>query len=290
MSPERVRVVVVMPVGPDDDAVDTIASAQHYLGPSRAILVVDDTGDPSRGAAIDQLGDEVHVIHSSGDPGKTGGLFLKIGAAYRYALERFNFDVLLRLDADALIIGPRPEEDALTKFAAEPELGLLGSFRVRSDGVTRSMASAAKLLRHEAGWLGIRNPPRRRTLRNWLIEARTHGYADGEHALAAAYFHRRECVDDIARRGWFDRAPLNSSKLGDDHLISLLTVAAGWRLGDFGGPDDILALRWRGLPIHPEELLLRQKKITHSVRAWGDMDERAIRAKFAAARRTSLGS
>ena len=38
-------------------------------------------------------------------------------------------------------------------------------------------------------------------------------------------------------------------------LTTLLTIAAGFRIGDFGGPADPLALRWRGLPAHPAELL-----------------------------------
>jgi hypothetical protein len=285
MSLRKVRVVVVMPVGPADDGTDTIRSALHYLGPSRAIVVVDDTGDPSRRDEMHALGSDVHVIPSSGDRGKSGGLFLKIAGGYRYAIERFDFDVLLRMDADALVIGSHPEEDALRAFATHPRIGLLGSFRVRTDGVARDMEPAAKLLRHEAGWLGIRNPWRWRTLRGWLRKARANGYRDGEHALGGAYFHRRECVDHIAMQGWLARAPLASSKLGEDHLMSLLTVAAGWKVGDFGGPDDILALRWRGLPMHPDELLLRQKKITHSTRAWMGMEEQAVRARFAAARR-----
>lgn len=63
------------------------------------------------------------MIESSGDRGRCGGLFLKLGGGYKYALERFHFDVLLRLDADALVIGPRPEEDALRAFATQPRVG-----------------------------------------------------------------------------------------------------------------------------------------------------------------------
>jgi hypothetical protein len=284
MNAEQVRVVVVMPVGPGDDSADSIRSVLHYLGPSRAVVVIDDTRDPGRRDGMEELGPEVHVVPSSGERGKQGGLFLKLAAGYRYALGRFDFDVLLRMDADALVIGPRPEEDAIRAFSSRPGTGLLGSFRVRTDGVARDMAPAARLLRHEAGWLGIGRPARRRMLRGWLREARANGYADGDHVLGGAYFHRRACVDDIARRGWLERAPLAPSALGEDHLMSLLTVAAGWRIGDFGGPEDILALRWHGLPMHPDELLRRRKKITHSVRAWADMEEQEIRATFAAAR------
>jgi hypothetical protein len=75
--------------------------------------------------------------------------------------------------------------------------------------------------------------------------------------------------------------------LADDHLMSLLTVAAGFRIADFGGPEDPLALKWRGLPAHPAELLADGKLITHSVRSWDDLSERQIRSIFAEARATA---
>jgi hypothetical protein len=289
MTPQRLRVVVLMPVGPADDAADSIRSALHYLGSSRAVVAIDDTRDARRRQEMNDLGHEVHVIPSSGERGKLGGLFLKLAAGYRYALRKFDFDVLLRMDADALVIGPRPEEDAIEAFARRPGAGLLGSFRVRCDGAPRDMEPVARLLRHEAGVLGIRRPSRWRLLRRWLQEARANGYLDGDHVLGGAYFHRRECVADIARRGWLDPAPLATSPLSEDHLMSLLTVAAGWDIDDFGGPTGILALRWLGLPMHPDELMRREKKITHSVRTWTDMDEKEIRARFAAAREAVAG-
>ena len=69
--------------------------------------------------------------------------------------------------------------------------------------------------------------------------------------------------------------------------MALLTIAAGFRIGDFGGPADPLALRWHGLPAHPAELLAGVKLITHSVRSWGDLTEGQIRSIFAEARATA---
>lgn len=75
-----------------------------------------------------------------------------------------------------------------------------------------------------------------------------------------------------------------TSNLCDDHIMPLLTVAGGYRIADFGGPADPLALRWRGLPAHPLDLLAAGKLATHSVRSWADLDEQQIRAIFAEAR------
>ena len=43
-EPRRpVRIAVIIPAGPGDDLLDTVASVLRYTDPSRVILVVDDT-------------------------------------------------------------------------------------------------------------------------------------------------------------------------------------------------------------------------------------------------------
>ena len=48
-----------------------------------------------------------------------------------------------------------------------------------------------------------------------------------------------------------------------------------------------MALKWRGLPAHPADLLAAQKLVTHSVRSWADLDEKQIRTIFGQARSRS---
>src|SRR5262249_47995790 len=114
--------------------------------------------------------------------------------------------------------------------------------------------------------------------------ASTHGYTDGEHALGGAYIMSAEAIGTIDRNGWFTRPELGTTSMGEDHITSMLTVAAGYRIGDFSGPDDPMAGKWGGLPAHPADLLARGKLVTHSVRSWGDLSQADIRDIFAAAR------
>jgi hypothetical protein len=67
-------------------------------------------------------------------------------------------------------------------------------------------------------------------------------------------------------------------------IMGLVTVAAGCHLSDFGGPDDTVAARWRSLPAHPDELLAKEKLLTHSVRFLEDLHEPEIRQIFRQAR------
>jgi hypothetical protein len=216
--------------------------------------------------------------------GAYGGLWVKLAAGYRWVLERYEPRILLRLDADALLIGHGLEASAEQAFAESPTVGLLGACRIGPDGGTRDPSWAARHFRAEVGLRGRLHPRRRSTLQYFLRIAHQNDYVDGESALGGAYIHSYQAVSRICKQGWFSQPWLASSKLGEDHIMSLLTIAAGYEFGEFSGPTDPMALKLQGLPAHPADLLAARKLVTHSVRYWRDLNERQIRGIFAQAR------
>lgn len=281
---DRPALAVVIPAGPSDDILDTVASVVAYTEAPRLIVVVDD-GINCKRAALESFSSDVHVMRAPDLPhGTLGNLWMKLGAGYQYALENCYFDVLLRLDADALLIGPGIAEAAAKRFESESDLGLIGSYRVGPDGGLRNWTEAATVLSRECGLRGLDRPRMRRMLREIRSEAKSNGYVGGAQVLGGAYIHSRDAALALKDRGWLDISPLRQSHLGEDQLATLLTVAAGFKVSDYGGPEDPLALRWKGLPSSPQDLLERQKLVVHSVRFWEDMKESEIRAVFAHAR------
>ena len=281
---DDLRIAILIPAGPRDDILDTLASVVRYADPRRVILVIDDTQTLRHsGPEIRNLSSDITVIAAPTDaPGTYGGLWLKLAAGYRWILERYEPRMVLRLDADALLIGEGIEEAAEEAFARASDVGLLGSFQYGPDGGRRDFTPAARCLRSEAGLRGWTHPKRRRWTRRYLSYARMNGYIDGEHVLGGAYIHSYSAIKAIYDRGWFTHLPwLANSKVGEDHRMSLLTMAAGYRIGDFGAPSDPLALCWQGLPAHPRDLLSSKKLVVHSVRYWDDLTEAYIRNIFA---------
>jgi hypothetical protein len=284
----KARVAVVVPAGPgNDDLLDTLDSVVRYTDPDRVIVVIDDVS--RTGASLPDLTavspDIVVFRPPDGLPGdRFTGLWLKLAATYHWLVQHYEPELVLRLDADALLLGPGIEILAGRAFAADPKLGLLGSYRIGPDGAQRDFGWLAHQLRVKAGVLGLVHPRRRAVIRRYWQLARAQGYVDGEHVLGAGVIFRYEAIAAIDRNGWFT-GPWPEVMLGEDHIISMLTIAAGYRIGDFSGPDDPMALKWIGLPAHPDELLARGKLVTHSVRSWQDLDQAQIRAIFAAARR-----
>jgi len=272
---------VVIPAGPRDDAADTLRSVLRWVERPAIVVVVDDTGGGLAGLG----GPPVHVVPApDGAPGGQGGLWVKLAAGMRYALDHADFDLLLRLDADALVLGPGLAGLAAERFAAEPRTGLLGSYRIGPDGAARDWSPARRVLTAECGVRGLRVPELRRLLRGLCAEAAGHGYEMGAHPLGGAYVFRAETLRAMRGRGLLDLPVLARSGAGEDHLFGLLTFACGYRAADFGGPGDPLALRWKGLPCAPERLLEEGRLVTHSVRFWRGLGEAEIRGFFAAHR------
>jgi hypothetical protein len=283
---EKIRIGVIVPAGPRDDVMDTLESVVHYSDRSRKIVVIDDTGTLHlKMDEIRKISSDITVISApEGAPGSQGGLWVKLTAGYRWMLERYEPRIVLRLDADALIIGYGLEEKAEQEFAKNPAIGILGACRIGPDGGRRDLTVPARMLWRETGILGLVHPECRAVLRYFRGLAHQNGYVGGESALGGAYIHPYNVVLDLYNRGWLDRPCLAASRLGEDHIMSMLIIAAGYELGEFSRPGDPGALKLRGLPAHPEELLAAGKLVTHSVRYWQDLREQEIRSIFARAR------
>jgi hypothetical protein len=274
--------VVLIPAGPRDDALDTIESVQMYL-PDMPILVIND-GHAGLGDAT-ALGPGVVVLPPLPFPHNvSGGLWRKEAYAFKYVLANIQCDYVLRLDADALLIGPgldRLIESALSG----PGTGLAGSFRATWDGARRDFSPAARILAAETrGPRSWRRPALRQVLRPLLRVATANGYEPGEHALGCVVGIRTELLRDWQARGWLDDTRILPTRLSDDHLMGLVARAAGYGIAEVGGAGSPVAVKWKGLPASPPDLIASGALVTHSVRAWGEWDEVGIRRYFREAR------
>lgn len=281
----RVSLVVVLPVGPYplEFVLDTIASIRHYAGPSHAIILVDDSGIRLCTAA--RQADPGLVVLRTGTGGGTGGgLYNIISLGILHAWRHYDFDVLLKMDTDALFTGPGPERDAIDHFARHPEHGIIGSYRVDCNGHPRDFGpprarfrrdlSLGSLLLHPWRWKGWR------LLRESIRRAEGVGYEVAEHCQGGAYFMSRECVRRLAENRYLLREELRWSGIGEDQIFGLFMYLSGLRHGDLATGDLPLGIRWRGLPMSPADLAARGKKIVHSTRFWEGMREEEIRAFF----------
>jgi hypothetical protein len=195
---------------------------------------------------------------------------------------------VLRLDADALVIGPFVE--ALQK-ALRPGDGILGSCHRTCNGDARDVrAIATEVRRHTRPVWGWRRPPRRpwwvrpadRHIRSVLLQARAAGYRPGEHCLAAGCAISAPLIAALHARGWLrDPRRWLHARLGDDMVLGAMSRACGLALRDL---HDVFGVTHRGLADSPSALRARGFAIIHSVKNDPAWSEEEVRAFFAAAR------
>jgi hypothetical protein len=279
--------VVAIPVGPSPEEVprvrDLLAALRVHEPRAQHVVLVDDGGRrwPSDVAAIPNPR-RGHGI------GTLGGTCTATLAALRFAHERHPGAWVLRLDSDALVIGPFA--DAI-EAAWRPTDGVLGSCHRTCNGDVRDVSAWAKeIRRHKRAVWAFARPPRRpwwvrpaqRHVRATLLEAARRGYAPGEHCIAAGCAISAPMVDAMARRGMLDH-PRRwlYARLGDDIMLGAQARALGLGLRDLHG---VFALKHIGLPDAPPNLLARDVAVIHSLKNDPDHSEPELRAFFEAAR------
>ena len=288
-----VQTVIVIPIGPRlryDYVCDTIDSIVYYLGRDCPIIAVDDSG-AGTGDLLCQDYPTLTILTAPGGDDWYGGLYLAISLGMQYAVEHYDFKVLLRIDTDALVIGYNAETEAAHYFEREPQVGQLGSYRFACDGGARDFHPPRRRLLFEIGWWQMLLAPRehrdRQCLREIVRRARAAGYEDGEHCMGGATFYSGACLRALAQANLLGRRELGARRIGEDHLFAALLMSIGFKMADFATGNLPLGVRWRGLPYSPEELVERKKRIIHSTKSWQGRDEEDIRAFFRATRQHS---
>ena len=285
---EHFDLIVVIPVGPGtrlDFLTDTMNSVAFYIRGTIKFILIDDS-QKATAALVKTSYPDIDIITLEKNFGKVGGLYISLSDAFRFAYEHYEFTLLLRMDDDALMIGPDADSDALAFLNEFPQTGMMGRHirgRFSADDLGNIHDNAYPrntLLVGTCTWKFIRRPLVNGTLRQLMLRAFRNGYELGENIQGGAYFITRACIGKLLEAGFLPLDRLKHSILCEDHLFSLLVKVAGMELRDFSGAGQPFACAWKGLPAAPETLTTRNKKIIHSVRFWEDRDQEAIRKHF----------
>jgi hypothetical protein len=280
---QKVKLIIVMTVGPlgssytMEDLIDTLHSIVEYTSPDRRIIIQDNSSPVHMGEKISAMFPELTIIRSPENYGLYGGLYKAESLAFLCAHSMFDYQVLVRMDIDALVIAPGIEDDAAQYFALHPQVGILGNIQWQGEGTDWPRQQQLR----QSGWLGfLRDSRRHRILNNLMVSAERGGWRPGQAVIGGAAIFNPLFINKLVREGLLLREEIRRLKLQEDHIFSLLCYAVGMELGDFHTGDKPMSISWRGLEVAPEELLKRNKKLIHSTRFWKDMREDAIRRFF----------
>jgi hypothetical protein len=268
--------VFLVPAGPGEleELSQVIESIYAYEGADARIVVVEDATPDVRRPQVQARHPGVDVLRARWPTGGPPRLSPPLSLGLAAALAAYEFDVLCKLDTDALVTGPGLTERAAAAFAADPGLGLLGTVGVRADGEPDDYTWDEWVLEHERRWSPV--------VRDRLDRARASAY-DGTKIHGGVYLASRRALDALAAAGDLRRQPPWWSQIGEDLWLTLGVTAAGFRLGSWGGPGDPTASASKWLPVPLDEVGPRGVLAVHSVRRGaGGEPEAEVRAALRA--------
>lgn len=270
--------VYLIPAGPGDwePLRDTLESVLHYEGERSKAIVVDDGSIDCRAAAVQDVFPQVDVLRRpwpSGGPPRNLPIVVD---GIRHALRHYEFDVLLKIDTDALVTGASPSAAAAEYFRANPSVGMAGTIGRRADGREENYEWDEWVLPHTARWS--------RSVRRLMERARAGGY-DGTKVHGGVYALSRPALEAMVASGELGWSDPWWTPLGEDFWISVLVLASGYGLGSMGDVGEPFAVASKHTPISNREVLAQGKLAIHSVRQGaGGEDEEQMRAFFRATR------
>jgi hypothetical protein len=273
-------IVYVLPAGPGSwpELRDTIESIYHHDGEDAKVVVADDDSVDSREAVVRSAfpaADVIRVRWPTGGPPRLSNFERRV---YAEVLRRYDFDVLCKIDTDALVTGSGLGARAAAEFASRPGVGALGSVGVRADGVPEDYTYDAWLLAHSRRWS--------RRIARLEDGARANGFT-GPRVHGGVYLLSRPALDAAAALGLLRARSPWWSLVPEDLWFSLVVAAAGFSLASWAAPGEPLVSASHHLPLPKEQVLREGKLAIHSVRRGEDGEDEAELRRFFREARTA---
>lgn len=239
--------------------------------PDCQLLAVDDCSvEDVRDVARDPRVDLFRRWRPCGYPTGLTGLLL---GAFELLVERYQFDVLLKIDTDALCLRPGLFEETEHVFTADPTVGMVGTYLADASAETDE---------HRFAWLVpvIEQEARRDpVLRRALEAAQANGYRDGEHIQGGVYLVSRPALEALRERGLLAWRPRRGALLYDDMIVSMFIRSVGFRLCSLGADGGTIRSAATHMPLSLSEVCGLQPAAVHTVkRGLGGESEAEVRA------------
>jgi glycosyltransferase involved in cell wall biosynthesis len=289
---------VVIPAGPGPQEfgriADTLDSLNRFEPDVARVIIVDDGApeDPDLLAAAGPLADRTTVIRnprSRDAHGWSEGVLVGIAAGLDEALSGSpDVDWVLRMDSDALIIGPFAATIG-DRFASDRAIGMVGTYLRDADGAVRDFTRTGRPVRRLHAPISLWRSQRAiktslfgvgRERRRVIDAARANGYEYGQHCQGGAYAMSTNAIAAIAAEGWLDCRLWKGTFVSEDLVMAIQLEALGFRMEGMADPGEPFAVRHVGLPADPRTLRDAGYAIAHSLKSHDGVTEQELRDEF----------
>ena len=221
-------VVVVIPAGPGTNIAflkDTIDSYRFYSRCSSKIILIDDSAC-GLGKQLAPDYPDVDILVSKKPLGVWAGLYVTLSRAFKHALSHYQFQLLFKMDTDALVIGHEPENEAAQLLKSNSQMGIAGQYKFDYHGRLWDTGwPRDRVLNGATTWRFVRRPLPNIVLRKLYVKAVKNGYDAGESVFGGACFYNYHFLHALQEHKLLAHPLVGRLNLGEDHLFSLMAKA-----------------------------------------------------------------
>jgi hypothetical protein len=293
---EAFDAIYYLPVGEKDriDYVsDSIEAIYFHNSPRTKIILMDDSGVAQHGKKLQTIFPDVDVFLT--DPkfqgkGLAGRHGFETVRTLKYAVEKYEFKVIIRHDTDALVTADGLDQDLIALFAKDPSVGILGRHWMNCEGyyidrgVSRHFMKRLNSFPYRFYFL------RSVTHLNRLVRrANRNGYITGELVLGCCTGYSYECAFRLAAFIDDFKGIRGIRGLAEDYFTTLFVKYVNMNLGDASDLNGPMALELVGIPMELEKVVEQNRKIIHSVKNDPRYTQEEIREFFRNRRQNWVG-
>lgn len=248
------------------------------------MIIMDDSGSKMHGEALQKEFPDI-LVHKT-EPryqgkGLAGRHAYETVRLLKFAVENFWFDVILRVDSDALITGDDIHIPLKEIFDRYPNVGMIGRYWINTEGYRIHRGESAFLIdrlfrfpRRYAFFWGVTQ------FKKILRVAQSNGYVYGELVLGCATAYNYECAFRLTKFIDHFKGLRGIRGLAEDYFTTIFVKYVNMDLGNAGHPEGPMAVNLKGIPWSLEETVQKDKKIIHSIKNDDRYTQDEIRAFF----------
>lgn len=276
-------------VGPGEEQTfqlrEVLDSLLYYEPDVAKVILIDDASSQDFDSLIPEKLQLRTVILENPRRGRSywreGGQCVALCAGLKHLAQNVDFDFLVRLDTDALVINPFADR-IRDKYKAHENAGLLGTWDQYPFNAARRLPHSAthhilepvleKASRRFAVWRHSDWPTRiqsvfsadDRLVRRLILTAQQRGYQLGYYHQGGAYSVRSDVIRAVDAAGFLSESAYLYQLFSEDVLMTLFCFAAEHQPVNFNDPGDVFSVQSLGIGASPETLVEHNYAILHT--------------------------
>lgn len=266
-------IVLIIQVNSDSKAehiINTIKSFIYHTISSYKIIISDDSQKNISAEVINTF-PAIDVLHTRRRENNMCDSYISLSQAYSYVLQKFDFYLLLKMEAGTLVIDDEPQKIAEKLFNTYPQSGIASHHFF---DINYQLLDYAWLKNNTFNINKNRTFMRKHLakykLRKLFLKAVNNGYTPAENIFESVYFMKKALLEKLYTSNLLPNYHFSNLNISEQQLFAMLAASAGFKSSDIATADLPFSI-----PLLSDQFQHYNNKI-HSIKGENKLDKHQI--------------